>query len=368
VTTPALALFRGEDTYAVERAVARLAAALGEPGVPLQRWRVEAGDERSAADRVLDRIAEHVGTAPLFGAGELVVVNGVAALVRDRGPRERLIALLRTVPPGNGLVLVDIREGSARRGAAADPLGEAVEAAGGTVASFPAMTRDRMTGWLAERAAELGVRLGPGAAQELCQRIGAQVREGDIDRRLQTSLANGELEKLALYRPGGTITREDVIALVPEAVPGSAWALLDAVGGRQAGVAAGLAERLLAEGTPLQVLVARLHGRLRELVLAVDHLASGMRPPDLVRTMRLQPFRAQRLAEQAAMWTATELDAAVEGLVAVDLASKGIGDDGAPVPTSDERSRLALDLWLAERVARLPSDQRRAAARDSVRA
>ena len=273
MTTPSVALFRGEDTYAIERAVVRLAIALGEPGPPLQRWRVEAGDERSAMDRVLDRIAEHVGTAPLFGGGELVVVGGVAALARDRGPRERLIAIVGLVPPGNGLVLIDIREGSARRSAAADPLGEAVEAAGGTVASFPAMTRERMAGWLGERAAELGVRLGPGAAQELTRRIGAEVREGDIDRRHQAGLANGELEKLALYRPGGTITPEDVAALVPEAVPGSAWALLDAVGGRQAGVAAALAERLLAEGTPLQVLVARLHGRLRELVVAADHLA-----------------------------------------------------------------------------------------------
>lgn len=368
MTTPAVALFRGEDTYAIEQAVTKLAAALGEPGPPLQRWRVEAGDERAAMDRVLDRIAEHVGTAPLFGGGELVVVGGVAALARDRGPRERLIAIVGVVPPGNGLALIDIREGSAKRTAAADPLGEAVGAAGGTVASFPAMTRDRMTGWLGERAAQLGVRLGPGAAQELSQRVGAQVREGDIDRRHQASLANGELEKLALYRPGGTITKEDVAALVPEVVPGSAWALLDAVGSRQAGVAAGLAERLLAEGTPLQVLVARLHGRLRELVVAADHLAAGTRPADLVRAMRLRSFRAQRLAEQAATWTTAELDAAVEGLVAVDLASKGIGEDGGPAPTSEERGRLALDLWLAERVARRGADQRRGAARGSVRA
>ena len=74
-------------------------------------------------DRVLDRIAEHVGTAPLFGGGELVVVGGVAALARDRGPRERLIAIVGLVPPGNGLALIDIREGSAKRTAAADPLG-----------------------------------------------------------------------------------------------------------------------------------------------------------------------------------------------------------------------------------------------------
>src|SRR3970040_2611552 len=41
-------------------------------------------------------------------------------------------------------------------------------------------------------------------------------------------LANGELEKLALYRPDGGATREDVAELVSEAVPGSTWAFLDA--------------------------------------------------------------------------------------------------------------------------------------------
>ncbi len=352
--TAAVALFRGEDVYAIDRAVERLAADLGAPGPPLQRWRLEAADERatSGTGRALDRIAEHVGTAPLFGGGELVVVGGVAALTRERVGRERLIALIGDVPPGNGLALLDVREGAARRTTAADPLGAAVHAAGGAVVEFPALTRERMAGWLAVRAGELGIRLGPGAAQALTERIGAQVREGDVDRRLQGVVANGELEKLALYRPGGTVVREDVAALVPETVPGSAWAFLDAVGSRQVGAAATLAERLVTDGVPLQVLVTRLHGRLRELLIAAEHLAAGTRPAELVREMRLLPFRAQRLAEQAATWSAGELEGALDGLLAVDLASKGIGADGAPAPSSDERTRLALDLWLSERVAR----------------
>lgn len=348
-----VALFRGEDVFAIDRAVDRLAADLGAPGPPLQRWRLEAADERAPGlGRALDRIAEHVGTAPLFGGGELVVVGGASVLARERVGRERLIALIGDVPPGNGLALLDVREGAARRTTATDPLGDAVRAAGGAVAEFPALTRERMAGWLASRAGELGIRLGPGAAQALTERIGAQVREGDVDRRHQGALANGELEKLALYRPGGTIGREDVAALVPETVPGSAWAFLDAVGSRQAGAAATLAERLLADGVPPQVLVTRLHGRLRELLIAAEHLAAGARPAELVREMHLQPFRAQRLAEQAATWSSGELERGLEGLLEVDLASKGIGPDGAPTPTSDERTRLALDLWLAERVAR----------------
>ena len=87
-----------------------------------------------------------------------------------------------------------------------------------------------MEGWIANRAKQLDATLGPGAAHLLAERVGAYVREGDVDRRRQTELANAELEKLALYRPDAPITTADVEQLVGEAVPGSTWAFLDAVG------------------------------------------------------------------------------------------------------------------------------------------
>ena len=99
-----------------------------------------------------------------------------------------------------------------------------------------------MVRWIEERAAERGMRLGRGAGQELANRIGAFVRENDVDRRRQGSLAASELEKLRLYRASGEVTIEDVRALVPEAIPGSTWAFLDAVAMRQS-AAAGLPRR-----------------------------------------------------------------------------------------------------------------------------
>ena len=113
--------------------------------------------------------------------------------------------------------------------------------------------------------------------------MGAYVREGDVDRRRRSELANGELEKLALYRPGGEISRADIEELVPEAIPGSTWAFLDALASRQPGVAAALADRLLAGGTPLPVLVSQIHRRLRELIMVREHLDAGTRTAELVK-------------------------------------------------------------------------------------
>jgi len=121
---------------------------------------------------------------------------------------------------------------------------------------------------------------------------------------------------------------------------------------RHAADAARIGERLLEDGTPMPVILAQLHRRLRELVVVRDHQAAGTRNQDLVREMKLQPFRAQKLAEQAGAWSAGELDVALEGLLELDLASKGISLDGTTRPLSDARSALGLQAWLADSVAR----------------
>jgi DNA polymerase III delta subunit len=354
----------GEDAFAMEQAVDAFAARLGGPDAPLERWVVDLEDRSGSASEELDgrptgqiarqlgEIEQRLSTAPLFGGGTLVVVRQPAALARAKASRERIVGLIAAVPAGNALAFLELDDGSARRGRKSDPIREAVSAAGGLVVEFPALTRDRMERWIEHRAGELGVGLGPGAAALLAERVGAHVREGDVDRRRQSQLADGELQKLALYRPGATIGRDDVAALVPETIPGSTWAFLDAVGSRRIREAGKLADRLLTGGTAVPLLVTQLHRRLRELLLVREHLASGTRPDQLPRIMRLQPFRAGKLAEQASAWSLAELEDALAGLLELDLSSKGIGRDGSAVSMSDERSALGLEVWLAERVAR----------------
>jgi DNA polymerase III delta subunit len=282
-----------------------------------------------------------------------VLLRQPGSVVRETAARERLVGILGAVAPGNALCFIELVSGG-RAPAATGTLRDAVAAAGGRVAEYPALSRDRMEGWLASRAKELGVAFGPGAARVLAERIGAYVREGDVDRRRQSELANSELEKLALYRPSGTISRDDVAELVSEAVPGSTWAMLDAVAGRRVKEATVLLERLLSQATPLPVLVSQLHRRLRELVIVREHLDAGTRPPELVRALKVQPFRAQKLAEQARAWEIQELEAALSGLLELDLLSKGIAPDGSPRSLSDDRSRLALITWAAEHCVRRP--------------
>jgi DNA polymerase III delta subunit len=74
--------------------------------------------------------------------------------------------------------------------------------------------------------------------------------------------------------------------------------------------------------------------------------------------MKLQPFRAQKLTEQARRWGLEALEAALEDLLTVDLRSKGISLDGSTIQMSTALDALDLQAWLARHVA-APTGARR---------
>jgi DNA polymerase III delta subunit len=229
-------------------------------------------------------------------------------------------------------------------------LAGAVEAAGGEVRGFAAPNAGGMARWIADRATERRMILDRGAAQVLAERVGAFVKEGDVDRRRQGQLAAQELDKLALYRPDGPVTADDVRALVAEAVPASTWALLDLVSFRRTRDAADLLERVL-DVTPEPVVLVQLHRRVRELLEVADLIGSGTRMSELPRVMKLHPFRAEQLAKQASSWTPMELEGALDGLLELDATVKGARGAMVGEPTR----RLAFTTWLATRVAPVAS-------------
>ncbi len=347
--TAPLGYFWGDDGHAIERAAASLGERVAGPGgEPLRRWRTSAVSTSTAL------IGERIATGALFGGGTLAIVAEPMPLLRAKAARADLFGLLASVAPGNALVFLDPMERYPKR-TAASPTGldasraalhDAIVAAGGESRGCAAPTEGGMARWIEDRGRERGLRLGRGAAQELAIRIGAFVREGDVDRQRQSQLAASELDKLALYRPGGEISREDVQALVSEAVPASTWALLDFIATRRTREAAGLLERVL-DVTPEPVVVVQLHRRLRELIEVADLVATGTRPNELPRLLKLHPFRAETLLKQAAAWTPPELEFALEGLLELDAAIKGAGRTMA----NERARRLAFTLWLAERVA-----------------
>jgi len=341
----AIGYFWGDDGYGLERAAAavddRLAASTG---IPPQRW-IVTGSEVSAA-----RLGERVATATLFGGGTLAVVREPSPLFRSREGREAIASVLGMVAPGNGVVFIEAME---RMPKALDQARQAfvasIRAAGGEARAMAAPNGGALVRWIEDRARERSIGLGPGAAAEITRRLGGLVREGDVDRRRQGQLAVAEVEKLALlHLDGGDVTIDDVRALVPEAVPGSAFAFLDALGERRGREATDLLERLL-DVTPEPVVLAQIYGRLRQLVDVRDRLDADQDPRELANGLKVHPFVLEKLVRQAHAWSVAELEAALGGLLELDILVKGASGN---VSTEISR-RLSFTLWLAEHVARV---------------
>ena len=51
-------------------------------------------------------------------------------------------------------------------------------------------------------------------------------------------------------------------------------------------------------GAPLPLLVTQLHRRLRDLIAIREHIDAGSKPPQIVKALKLQPFRAKKLADE----------------------------------------------------------------------
>jgi DNA polymerase III delta subunit len=185
--------------------------------------------------------------------------------------------------------------------------------------------------------------------------VGAFVREGDVDRRQQGRLAAAELGKLALYRLDAEVSADDVRALVPEIVPGSIWAFLDAIAIRQTAEAVRLAEALVPV-TPELVLLAVLHRRVRELLQVADLAIAKTAPAEVMRLLKMKGYPAEKLMKNAQLWTVEELEAALVGLFDMDAALKGRNGQSA----SEGQFRLALTLWLTDHVPSRATAKRRA--------
>ena len=338
-----VAYFYGDDDLTIDRAVRAFGAEVAAGGEPLERWDLRGS--RNAAAAQIAEIHGRVATVTMFGGGTLAVVANPGALAVRTEDRDALIGLVSLVADGNALAFIEASPTGAR--APGQPkIAEAVKAAGGKVKAIESPKEGALAAWIESEARDRGLRLGVGAAKELAGRIGGFVREGDAERRDQTRRASMEIHKLALYRPDASASVEDVRELVAEAIPGSAWALADAVAERQTAAALRLFETL-AETMPEPVIVVVLHRRIRELLELSDRLLSAKSLAAAAQPMGIKSeYRASRLAAQARRWRPDELVAAIDGLVELDAVVKGAPGRGG----GDAHHRMAFTLWTTDHV------------------
>ena len=95
------------------------------------------------------------------------------------------------------------------------------------------------------------------------------------------------------------------------------------------------------------VLVAVLHRRVRDLIIANELVAAGVTAAQLMKPLNSKSeWAINKTIKQAMGWSPEELDRALEGVLDLDKATKGKDDHAL----SEGQLRLTFLLWLTDHV------------------
>jgi DNA polymerase-3 subunit delta len=260
-------------------------------------------DQRSAGD--LDPEAFHalVNTPPMLAATRAVVIRGVEQLRKTAAVRRELLRYLESPNPTTLLVLV--------HGAGEPPDTELARRA--TAVGVEPLPPSRVERWMAHRARQLGLTLGPEAGELLLAAVGNDL--GALAR---------ELEKLAPLAVGRPVTRDEVAALVGVRRGETLQDWIDAALERRPAAAASLVEPVLEQAGMSGVrMLSGLGTGLVGTALAraeLDHdTPRGRLESSLMAHLRAaRPYglgswehAAARWARWAGLWTGAELEGAL---------------------------------------------------------
>jgi len=224
---------------------------------------------------------------------------------------EAVAAALGALPPDLTVVLIARAKGPAK-------LATAVKAAKGEIHEFEAPKARDMPRLLVGEAKQLGFALEPAAARTLVDRMGAN----------PVRLRN-ELARLALWAgEGGQVTAADLDAMVSDTSEAAVWALSDALIERDAGKAASIAERLVAQGENVTGLIYGLASRLRKACSAAAQIEEGVPPKQVESSLGMHPYAAKQLVARLGKTNVEGLQAATIALADLEVWCRGGADYG----------------------------------------
>jgi len=306
-------LLHGEETFLVERALARLRGLLTGPA-GAAGIRVVWGDD--ARERIAAALEDLVSPSLFGGASALVMRRAEALPAADE---DAVLAILPRLGDGARLVLVAKALDQRRR------LHVACAKAGAAIA-FPRLADQRAaTAWIATLARERGHAMGGGAAECLLERTGVDVARLD-----------DELEKLSLQvGAGAPITRDHVDRLVAATRSHAIEELTDRLTRRDRTGAIRTLRGLVADGEPLLRVVAFVASNVRRALHVTELAAAGLRDDEIAARLGMPPWL---VAKQLRRGSPRELERALAALAEVDVALKS----SRPEEASFERMLLGL--------------------------
>jgi DNA polymerase III subunit delta len=244
----------------------------------------------------------------LFGEGPFVLLKNLDAW--NAAQKAVIVDYLENPAPGADLVLVGEKLGARER------LLSAVKSSG-EVHSLEQPTGKALVRWAVGHAKKLDLDLPEDVARSLIDRC-----SGDKQRVIR------EMEKLALYVGEGRATREDVEALCPPDAQSNIFAFVDALAAGDRSKALQLLEDLIGTGEPPLRATYMVRRQFRLLARARALFARGASQSEVAKELKVPPFVARKLEEQARGLGEEELERALALILDLERGLKGGSDLG----------------------------------------
>lgn len=307
-------LFHGEDEFSRSETLAELKAKMGDPALAELNTTVFDGSKVT-----LGELQHACDSVPFMADRRLVIVEGLLARLEPKGEEgtlaawqkeylEGLTQYLKRLPETTRLVFIEDKSISE-----ANPIHRlALADKRGHVKEFKPPQGRELSRWIEERVRKKGGRITSAAVEELAAFVGSDLR-----------LLDQEIEKLVVYagqvRP---ISEEDVRLLVSYVQEASIFAMVDALGQRDAQRAAQLLHQLLDQGEHPLALLGMIARQFRIIIQVKDLSERGLSEQAIAARLKLHPFVVKKAVRQAMNFSMEQLEAIYRKLLETDVAIK----------------------------------------------
>ena len=291
-------VIHGAERFLVDEAVRRLTSAVFPSGRDDFNFASFHGSETGGG-----AVAGAASQVPMFAARRLVVLKGADQMK----PTELAAVASYAEDPADFSVLVveavklDGRQKAVKR----------LLKASAAVEFVPLYERDAIQ-WVQRQTRRRGLSLPSDAPAYLVDALGPAL--GPLDKAL---------ERVQIYvgdEDGATL--DDVKAVVPDTRVRSVFELTDHLSARQFAAASACFHRMLEQGESPIGSLAMIARQFRQLLLARDGAAKGLRDSELARHIGCPPFRVRAIGQASRGFSEARLRMILRAVAETDLALK----------------------------------------------
>lgn len=254
------------------------------------------------------RLAE-ITSASLFSTRRAAVITDLANLDPELHPDLLSIARAKT----EDLALIVVHGGGQRGKGLLDKL----KSGGADVVDCPSAKTWELPQFVAAEAKRAGRSIDAGAAQQLVDAVGHDLR----------ALA-GAVTQLISDGEGGSITAEQVRRYFGGRSEVTSFVVADAALAGRTGVAMEQLRWAVATGVAPVLITSALASGIRGLGKLIT-AGSGLREVDLAREVGVPPWKLKSMRSQARGWDQSGLATALKAVAVADAEVKGAADDAA---------------------------------------